>query len=80
MKENTKADSERTLLPTIARLEGEALVLRELLRRALDPLATIDRGEFESDEEFHLLCALRNDIQKAIAPSQVADVVQRGMF
>ena len=74
------SDAERALLPTIARLEGEALVLRELLRRALDPLETIDRGEFESDEEYHLLCALRADIQKAIAPTQVTDVVQKGMF
>lgn len=68
------------LLPELARLEGEALVLRELLRRALDPLETIDRGEFESDEEFHLLCALRADISRTIAPTQVADVVQKGMF
>jgi len=66
--------------PEITRLEGEALVLRELLRRALDPLETIDRGEFETDEEYHLLCALRADIQKAIAPTQVEDVVQKGMF
>lgn len=74
------SDAERALLPTIARLEGEALVLRELLRRALDTLETINRGEFETDEEYHLLCALRDDIQKAIAPTQVNDVVQKGMF
>lgn len=73
-------DTERALQATITRLQGEALVLRELLRRALEPLQTMDEDECESDEELHLMCALRDDIQKAIALTQVEDVVQRGMF
>ena len=84
MAENTKTGLHMTTAPdahmaaTITRLEGEALVLRELLRRALDPLMTID--EPESHTELLLLSHLIEDIQTAIRPHQVDDVVQRGMF
>lgn len=74
----TVSDEERTLQATITRLQGEVMVLRELLRRALDPIMTID--EPESHEELFLLTHLIGDIQKAIAPHQVEDVVQKGMF